>query len=514
MKELKHRRKLPRLATFESLLLPKLMRESPALPAKGRKSNRPPDDAQQSSPAAEMSSDFSGRQASAFYTCLAIPVEGATPILDQDTQQKSTTSQSTSTPKRAPRKSKTDALAAMQIQANSDDKSQSSYQVTGVRTFDDPGPPISISPALDMTSVKTTSPRNPPQRKHPRPFGLEDCPTYYPTMEEFKDPLGYIRSISDHAKNYGICKIVPPESWNMPFATDTEVSSSPAFSRRTRQLTPFLGVQAFRFKTRLQCLNSIEASSRAKVNFLEQLYRFHKQQGNPRVSVPTINNKSLDLWLLRKEVHKLGGYDAVRYHTSHPPPYSPTLKVNKGKKWADLGRLLGFSGIPGLSTQIKNSYTRVILPYEHFCERVRNNPSISKVDKRVSSPDLGRGSNANLNTSMTLMSTRGKSRTSASTTSKQKDRGTESSVKEEGASVYDDNSPPLSPLSSASSTLSDPPDERDAHDAEGTSETAKGKRKKEENGEGSSATVVNGKPRNGTSSTEVRSCTSGIIYTR
>ena len=105
---------------------------------------------------------------------------------------------------------------------------------------------------------------------------------------------------------------------------------------------------------------------------------------------------------------------------------------------------------------------------------------------------------------MTLMSTRGKSRTSASTTSKQKDRGVESNVKEEGASVYDDNSPPLSPLSSASSTLSDPPDERDAHDAEGTSESVKGKRKKEENGEGSSATAVNGKPRNGTSSTEVR----------
>ena len=107
---------------------------------------------------------------------------------------------------------------------------------------------------------------------------------------------------------------------------------------------------------------------------------------------------------------------------------------------------------------------------------------------------------------MTLMSTRGKSRSSASTTSKQKDRGVEPNVKEEGASVYDDNSPPLSPLSSASSTLSDPPDERDVHDAEGTSETAKGKRKKEENGEGSSASVVNGKPRNGTSSTEVRSC--------
>ena len=297
------------------------MRESSALQAKGRKPTRPSDDARPSSSAADMASDFSGRQASAFYSCLAIPVEGATPIQDQDPQPKSTSPQSTTTPKRAPRKSKTDALAAMQIQASSsDDKSQSSYQATGVRTFDDPGPPIAVSPVLDMNSVKTSSPRNPPPRERSRPFGLEDCPTYYPTMEEFKDPLGYIRSISEHAKNYGICKIVPPDSWKMPFTTDTEVSFRATLPRRPRWLTTFLDPQTFRFKTRVQCLNSIEASSRAKVNFLEQLYRFHKQQGNPRVSVPTINNKSLDLWLLRKEVHKLGGYDAVCCFTSSVPP--------------------------------------------------------------------------------------------------------------------------------------------------------------------------------------------------
>lgn len=58
-------------------------------------------------------------------------------------------------------------------------------------------------------------------------------------------------------------------------------------------------------------LNSIEASSRAKINFLEALYRYHRQQGNPRVTVPTINHKPLDLWLLRKEVQKLGGFETV-----------------------------------------------------------------------------------------------------------------------------------------------------------------------------------------------------------
>lgn len=209
------------------------MRESSAPPAKSRKSSRPSDDPQRSSSATEMSSDFSGRLPSAFYSCLAIPVEGVTPIQDQDNKPKSSSSsQSTNTTKRAPRKSKTDALAAMQMQANSsDDKSQSSYQVTGVRTFDDPGPPITVPPVLDMHSVKTTSSRTPPPRKHPRPFGLQDCPTYYPTAEEFKDPLGYIRSVSDHAKNYGICKIVPPESWKMPFTTDTEVFLFATFSR-------------------------------------------------------------------------------------------------------------------------------------------------------------------------------------------------------------------------------------------------------------------------------------------
>jgi hypothetical protein len=179
--------------------------------------------------------------------------------------------------------------------------------------------------------------------------------------------------------------------------------------------------------------------------------------------------------LLRKEVHKLGGYEAVCHYS-------------------------------------RQSLCLIFTRLQHFCERVRNNPSISKLDKRVPSPDLSRGSNANLNTSMTLMSTRGKSRASASTTHRQKDRDLEPSIKEEGGSVYDDNSPPLSPLSSASSSLSDPPDERDPHGGDGTSEMVKGKRKPEENGEGSSGAASNGRPRNGTSSTEVISCVSDIRY--
>lgn len=63
----------------------------------------------------------------------------------------------------------------------------------------------------------------------------------------------------------------------------------------------------------------MEASARANLNFLEQLYLFHKQQGtsgfvtsSSKIQVPNINHRPVDLWRVRKEVNALGGYDTVR----------------------------------------------------------------------------------------------------------------------------------------------------------------------------------------------------------
>lgn len=85
------------------------------------------------------------------------------------------------------------------------------------------------APALNFSTIRTAAPRHPnplprPADK-PRIFGLEHCPVYHPTIEEFARPMEYIEKISVEAREYGICKVVPPEGWRPPFALDTEVCS-------------------------------------------------------------------------------------------------------------------------------------------------------------------------------------------------------------------------------------------------------------------------------------------------
>ncbi|KAF7793618.1 hypothetical protein EIP86_004732, partial [Pleurotus ostreatoroseus] len=267
----------------------------PSLPASSSTPTRP-----------RPSAEFSAKPQATFTTCLDILVDGAL-ALDKTEQTASASRRDgllspTSEPKRAPRKCKTEAMAALNAHNHDQD------DMKGARIKLREGPPIRVSAELDMSSVKTPNPRSIPSKPKERPFGLTDCPTFRPTPEQFTDPMAYIKSISENAKSYGMCKIIPPLGWSMPFVTDTET---------------------FRFKTRLQRLNSIEASSRAKVNFLEQLYRFHEQQGNPVSPSP-------------------------RLITS---PWTYGSYEKRSTNWADT--------------------MRVILPYEHFCDRVKNSPNMS-----------------------------------------------------------------------------------------------------------------------------------------
>ncbi|KAL8697280.1 MAG: hypothetical protein Q9224_002396 [Gallowayella concinna] len=189
------------------------------------------------------------------------------------------------------------------------------------------------APPLDMSTVE--------RRGHPmavretnkriRPHGLKDAPTFRPTEEEFRDPMEYIRKIAPEGRKYGICKIIPPSGWTPEFAIDTE---------------------KFHFRTRRQELNSVEGGTRTNLNYLDQLAKFHKQHGMNLNRFPSVDKKPLDLYKLKKAVESRGGFE----------------KVCKLKKWAEIGRDLGYSGkiMSSLSTSLKNSFQKWLHPYEEY----------------------------------------------------------------------------------------------------------------------------------------------------
>lgn len=92
--------------------------------------------------------------------------------------------------------------------------------------------------------------------------------------------------------------------------------------------------------------------TRANLNYLDQLTRFHKQHGNSLTRFPSVDKRPLDLYKLKKAVEVRGGFD----------------QVCKLKKWAEIGRDLGYSGkiMSSLSTSLKNSYQRWLQPYEDY----------------------------------------------------------------------------------------------------------------------------------------------------
>lgn len=176
---------------------------------------------------------FESLRAHTFTSSLSIPAPGAValPKTPNTTSAKDTPEPPPNDPqadvpmpsKRAARKSKTDALAAISRVSSPPPNTLPPSAPSTSTKIPSVLRPIPNNEALDFSSIpRGPSPPQPP-RQSARLFGLEECPTYHPTLKEFGDPMTYISSISHEAEKFGVCKIVPPKEWEMPFVTNTQV---------------------------------------------------------------------------------------------------------------------------------------------------------------------------------------------------------------------------------------------------------------------------------------------------
>ncbi|XP_024080260.1 lysine-specific demethylase 5A isoform X3 [Terrapene carolina triunguis] len=181
-----------------------------------------------------------------------------------------------------------------------------------------------------------------------------ECPVFEPSWEEFSDPLSFIGRIRGLAEKTGICKIRPPKDWQPPFACE---------------------VQSFRFTPRVQRLNELEAMTRVKLDFLDQLAKFWELQGST-LKIPVVERKILDLYSLSKIVASKGGFEVV----------------TKEKKWSKVASRLGYLPGKGTGSLLKSHYERILYPYELFQSGVSlmgiQKPNLDLKEK-VEAEDLG-----------------------------------------------------------------------------------------------------------------------------
>uniref|UniRef100_A0A2A4JRQ2 [histone H3]-trimethyl-L-lysine(4) demethylase n=1 Tax=Heliothis virescens TaxID=7102 RepID=A0A2A4JRQ2_HELVI len=168
-----------------------------------------------------------------------------------------------------------------------------------------------------------------------------EAPVFEPTPEEFLDPLAYISKIRPIAEKSGICKIKPPAHWQPPFAVD---------------------VDRLRFTPRIQRLNELEAITRVKLNFLDQIIKFWELQGSV-LKIPTVERKPLDLYALHKIVKEAGGFEVC----------------SAERKWSKVARRMGFPQGKGIGSILKNHYEKILYRYDVF----KNNGAVDNKDTKI-----------------------------------------------------------------------------------------------------------------------------------
>ncbi|XP_031125306.1 lysine-specific demethylase lid isoform X2 [Ipomoea triloba] len=184
-------------------------------------------------------------------------------------------------------------------------------------------------------------------------FNIPPGPVYYPTEEDFRDPLEYIYKIKEEAEKYGICKIVPPKNWKPPFALDRDLFTFPTKTQAIHQL-------------QARCASCDPKTFELEYNrFLEE---HCGRKGKKRV---VFEGAELDFCKLFNAVKRFGGYE----------------KVAKEKKWGEVFRFVRSGGkITECAKHVLSQlYLEHLYDYEEYCAKL--NKVRNKGCKRRSIPD-------------------------------------------------------------------------------------------------------------------------------
>uniref|UniRef100_A0A8C3HTA1 [histone H3]-trimethyl-L-lysine(4) demethylase n=1 Tax=Chrysemys picta bellii TaxID=8478 RepID=A0A8C3HTA1_CHRPI len=121
---------------------------------------------------------------------------------------------------------------------------------------------------------------------------------------------------------------VSPQDWQPPFAVE---------------------VDNFRFTPRIQRLNELEAQTRVKLNYLDQIAKFWEIQGSS-LKIPNVERRILDLYSLSKVVLEEGGYEAIC----------------RDRRWARVAQRLAYPSGKNIGSLLRSHYERIIYPYEMY----------------------------------------------------------------------------------------------------------------------------------------------------
>ncbi|KAL6950765.1 hypothetical protein ACO0QE_000046 [Hanseniaspora vineae] len=151
-------------------------------------------------------------------------------------------------------------------------------------------------------------------------YTLEEIPSFYPTEEEFSDPIDYLSQahIMKNGMKYGMIKLIPPES----FKKQLSRSKEPTDGNNTVDHSSIMEASKFKFRIRQQNLSRLNLLNRCRLSFANQLESYKFMMHNKRVT-------RLPYIMVCRETQRVYLYDLyisiIRYYNDiHIPSFHET----------------------------------------------------------------------------------------------------------------------------------------------------------------------------------------------